>query len=81
MKRNDYTAGEAKQRINAQIPLSEKCKWADFVIDNSASLQHTREQVGDVYKRIKTISRYCGLYLWISVVTLAILLSTLLLFL
>lgn len=80
MKRNDYTEDEAKQRIKAQIPLNEKCKRADFVIDNSGSLQHIREQVGNVHNRIKTISQYRGLYLWVSVVALAILLSTLLLF-
>ena len=80
MKRNDYTTDEAKQRINAQIPLSEKCKWADFVIDNSGSLQYTREQVGDVHNRIKRISQYCGLYLWVSIAALAILSSILLLF-
>lgn len=80
MKRNNYTVEEAKQRINAQISLSEKCKWADFVIDNSTSLEYTREQVRDVYNTIKTISRHHGLYLWLFVAILGILLSILLLF-
>lgn len=80
MKRNNYTADEARQRINAQISLSTKCKWADFVIDNSASLQHTREQVGDIHNTIKTISQHRGLYLWVLIAILGILLSILLLF-
>ena len=78
MKRNNYTADEARQRINAQIALEEKCKWADYVIDNSASLQHTREQVENIHKTIKTISQHHGLYLWVFIATLSIaLLSTL----
>ena len=72
MKRNDFTADEAKQRISAQVSLSEKCKWADFVIDNSASLQHTRERVVGIHNTIKTISRHHGLYLWIFIVTIII---------
>lgn len=81
MKRNNFTADEAKQRISAQISLSEKCKWANFVIDNSASLQHTREQVVDIHNTIKTISRHHGLYVWILIATLSVaLLSILLLF-
>ena len=79
MKRNNYTADDARQRINAQIALDKKCKWADYVIDNSASLQRTREQVGNIHNTIKTISRHHGLYLWVFIATLSIaLLSTLL---
>ncbi len=33
------------RRIRAQMPLSEKVRLADFVIDNSRSLQYTRNQV------------------------------------
>ena len=79
MKRNNFTEDEAKQRISAQIPLSEKCKWADFVIDNSASLQHTREQVVEIHNTIKTISQHRGLYLWILIATLIIALLSILL--
>ena len=80
MKRNNYTADEAKQRISAQISLSEKCRWADFVINNSASLQHTREQVVDIHNTIKTISQHRGLFLWILIATLSIALLSILIF-
>ncbi len=33
------------QRLRAQMPLSEKAKKADFVIDNSKNLFHTKRQV------------------------------------
>ena len=42
MKRNDYTEKEAITRIEAQMPLEEKCNLADIVIENSYSLQDTR---------------------------------------
>ena len=35
MARDDLSESEALQRINAQMPLSEKCRRAHFIIDNS----------------------------------------------
>ncbi|NGP45018.1 dephospho-CoA kinase [Bacillaceae bacterium SIJ1] len=45
MKRNDLTKEEAQQRINAQMPLSEKRRLADACIDNSGSLDETYRQL------------------------------------
>jgi len=81
IKRNNYTTEEAKQRISTQISLREKCKWADFVIDNSASLQHTREQVAEINNTIRTISQYHGLHFWVLIVAIGIVLLSILLLL
>ncbi|WP_051618120.1 dephospho-CoA kinase [Desulfofundulus thermocisternus] len=43
---------EALKRINAQAPLSEKMKWADFVIYNDGCLEETRKQVEEVYRQL-----------------------------
>ncbi len=43
---------EALKRINAQAPLSEKMKWADFVIYNDGNLEETRRQVEEVYQQL-----------------------------
>ncbi|MGB9802763.1 dephospho-CoA kinase [Desulfofundulus sp.] len=43
---------EALKRINAQAPLSEKMKWADFVIYNDGDLEETRKQVEKVYQQL-----------------------------
>lgn len=46
---------EALQRINSQLPLSDKVKLADFLIDNNSSLSQTRLQVNllaDILRRI-----------------------------
>jgi len=45
MDRNLFTAQEALSRINAQMSLEEKCRRADFVIDNSRSVEDTETQV------------------------------------
>ncbi len=37
---------QAEQRIAAQMPLEEKCRLADDVVDCSGSLEQTRRQVG-----------------------------------
>jgi dephospho-CoA kinase len=41
---------EVERRMAAQLPDAEKIKAADFVIDNSGSLDHTREQVQRVWE-------------------------------
>ncbi len=44
---------EVERRMAAQLPEAEKIKAADFVVDNSGSLQHTREQVQQVWKQLR----------------------------
>jgi dephospho-CoA kinase len=45
-------AEHALLRYNAQIPVDEKIKMADFTIDNNGSLEVTREQVVRIYQRL-----------------------------
>jgi dephospho-CoA kinase len=44
---------EVERRMAAQLPDEEKIKAADFVIDNSGSLEDTREQVLQVWNELK----------------------------
>jgi dephospho-CoA kinase len=43
---------EVARRMAAQLPDEEKIKAADFVIDNSGTLESTREQVGRVWQQL-----------------------------
>jgi dephospho-CoA kinase len=43
---------EVERRMAAQLPDEEKIKAADYVIDNSGSLEKTREQVGKVWAEL-----------------------------
>lgn len=45
MKRDNLSEIQAWQRVLAQMPTPEKEKLADFVIDNSGSVEETRRQV------------------------------------
>jgi dephospho-CoA kinase len=44
---------EARQRIDAQPPQSEKIQRATVVIDNSGTLQETRQQVEAAFRGIE----------------------------
>lgn len=44
---------EAQRRIAAQIPDEEKIKVADFVIDNSGSLENTERQVEAMMSKLR----------------------------
>jgi dephospho-CoA kinase len=44
---------EVARRMAAQLPEAEKIKAADFVIDNSGSLDRTREQVRQVWEHLR----------------------------
>ena len=50
--RDDLSAADAQARIDAQMPLSEKAKRADVVIDNSGDLEQTRRQLAAAWKQV-----------------------------
>lgn len=52
--RNGYTRQEALNRINAQMPLNEKKRRADWLIDNSGSLEETYRQADTLWQKWKT---------------------------
>jgi dephospho-CoA kinase len=52
-KRDALSEEQAEARIASQMPLSEKVRYADYVIDTSGELPATRSQV----ERINTILR------------------------
>ena len=46
------TRDNAMMRLNAQMPVKEKIKRADFVINNSGALERTRTQVKETYHKL-----------------------------
>jgi len=48
---------EVARRMAAQLPDEEKIKAADYVIDNSNSLDETREQVRQVWEKLHAEAR------------------------
>lgn len=60
MARDGLSEDDARARIDSQMPLSEKLKVADFVIDNDRSLDHTRRQVDDLFTTLDARIRHSG---------------------
>ena len=50
MNRDGLTEKEARARIESQMPIEEKLKLADYVIETSGTMEQTREQVQAVYR-------------------------------
>jgi dephospho-CoA kinase len=44
---------DAKNRIKSQLPLEEKIKSADFVINNDGPLEETKRQVEEIYSLLR----------------------------
>ena len=55
MDRNSLSIEAAKGRIRAQMPLEEKRKYADYVINTDGSLEEIRKQVGRVHGKLMAI--------------------------
>lgn len=50
MSRDQLSETEAKARMSSQMPIEEKLKLADYTIDTSRTLKHTRDQVEAIYR-------------------------------
>ncbi|WP_283588452.1 dephospho-CoA kinase [Limosilactobacillus viscerum] len=55
MARDNYSRVEAKERVDSQMPLSQKEKLADLVIDNNGDCQQLQTQVAQLVKRLKSV--------------------------
>lgn len=50
-ERDELTEKEAKQRIQSQLPLKDKAKLADAVIDNNGSIEQSAKQLANILKQ------------------------------
>ena len=55
-ERSGLTPEQIESRIASQMPMEEKVKVADFVIDNSGDIGNTRQQVEEVYRQLRAIA-------------------------
>jgi dephospho-CoA kinase len=55
MHRDGASEDDVRARLNAQMPLSEKRKFADFVIDASGTKENTLRQARAVYDELQRI--------------------------
>jgi len=55
MERDHISREMAQNILAAQLPIDEKKAYADFIVDNSGSLEETKRQVGEVWQKLKKI--------------------------
>jgi dephospho-CoA kinase len=56
IKRNNFSKDEALQRIKSQMPMKEKVKMADYIIDNNNSLDKTKKQVVKIWDELMSLA-------------------------
>jgi dephospho-CoA kinase len=52
-ERSGLSDQQIEARIASQMPMEEKVKFADYVIDNSGSIGETRKRVESVYQSLQ----------------------------
>jgi dephospho-CoA kinase len=55
MERDSLSREEVLSRLSRQMPLEEKLKYADYVIDTSQTREHTLEQTRTVYAFLRSL--------------------------
>ena len=55
MARDQLTREEVLHRLHRQMPLQEKVKYADYVIDTSGTTERTIEQTRQVYSALRSL--------------------------
>ncbi len=60
MARDRLTEAEADQRLAAQMPIEEKMRLADFVVDTSGAAAETERHVADVWEELRVKNRSGG---------------------
>jgi len=57
MARDHLTREEVLGRLRRQMPLAEKVRYADYVIDTSGIKEHTIEQTRKVFESLRSLSQ------------------------
>lgn len=52
LEKTKYNKEDILKRINVQMPLSDKIRQADFVIDNNGTIEQTKKQVKEIWRRV-----------------------------
>ena len=53
MERDRFTLEQALARISSQMPLDEKRKYADYVIDNTGTREASERQTREVFEKLR----------------------------
>lgn len=56
-RRNGLSEDEARPRISSQMPIEEKEKMADYIIDNNGNIDKTRERVSEIMTDLRVAAQ------------------------
>lgn len=56
MARDHLTREEVLDRLHRQMPLEEKIKFADYIVDTSGTKEHALEQTRAVYESLRSLT-------------------------
>ncbi|MCX5833195.1 MAG: dephospho-CoA kinase [Deltaproteobacteria bacterium] len=57
-KRDGYSTEEACRRLAAQMPMDEKRRFADFIIDDSGTLEELKKQVNAIWEKLLALEKH-----------------------
>ena len=57
MARDGVTREEVLERLSRQMPLEEKVKYADYLVDTSGTKEETQARVHDIYETLAGLAR------------------------
>jgi len=57
MKRDGHTETETRARVAAQMPMDEKKRFADLVIENNGTLEELQKQVDAVWEKLLALEK------------------------
>jgi dephospho-CoA kinase len=57
VQRDGCTEDQARARMSRQLPVEEKLRFADYVIDTSGTKQKTLEQTKAVYESLRSLAK------------------------
>jgi dephospho-CoA kinase len=57
MSRDGITREQVEQRLARQMPLEEKIRYADYIVDTSGSKEATRKQTETVYRSLRSLKK------------------------
>jgi len=57
LKQKGFNEREINERVKAQMPVEEKMKKANAIIDNSKDFKSTRKRVEEIYRKYQPLSK------------------------
>lgn len=58
LNKRNLSTEEARLRISSQMPLSEKCRLADYVVNNDETIEKTKEQIDYILNDFSSSQAY-----------------------